>query len=174
MAANNLPMPIMVSDLLAETDNYSAKEFGALMLLVMAYWWRGEPLWSDERKLRGVVRMSVDEWGEVRTKVLAFFQERNGALHSDWLDELMGFAIKEARRESRPPYISPAIRSAVREIFAGKCVYCGTEAGAFDVDHIIPWSRGGDHAMSNFAWACAPCNRSKKHMTPEEWGGRRQ
>lgn len=47
----------------------------------------------------------------------------------------------------------------VRAIFSqtnGACVYCG--ASATCLDHIIPLSRGGPHALKNLAPACGPCN----------------
>jgi uncharacterized protein YdaU (DUF1376 family) len=172
--SNNFYLPLHPGDYLADTVHLSAAEHGAYLLLIMNYWQRAKPLPLDDRKLRSIARMSEDEWSASKDAVLEFFVERDGLLHSEWLDGLFAFAQREARKESRPPYISPKVRGEVQRAFGGKCVYCNTDEGAFDVDHVIPWSRGGHHGMSNFAWACAPCNRSKKDMTPEEWGGRKQ
>jgi len=50
-----------------------------------------------------------------------------------------------------------------------RCLYCGDQAGPFDCDHIIPFSRGGSNDPDNLATACRPCNRSKRAKTPAEW-----
>ncbi len=44
-----------------------------------------------------------------------------------------------------------------------RCEYCRTTLVDFgwQVDHIVPRSRGGQHAMNNIAVACARCNRNK-------------
>lgn len=64
------------------------------------------------------------------------------------------------------------IRLAVLERDGEVCTYCSSIVGPFEVDHVIPWTRGGSHDLENLVVACRPCNRSKKDMTPEEWGGR--
>lgn len=52
------------------------------------------------------------------------------------------------------------------------CRYCGSTAGPFHCDHVIPVSRGGSNEMKNLATACAACNLSKHDKTPEEWRNR--
>ena len=56
------------------------------------------------------------------------------------------------------------------------CAYCETPLfGIFDVDHMIPISRGGSNGVENLAIACPPCNRSKSYKTAEEfWQYRKQ
>lgn len=51
-----------------------------------------------------------------------------------------------------------------------KCRYCGCDEGPFQLDHVIPWSRGGETSPSNLVVACAPCNHKKRDRTPEEMG----
>jgi len=50
------------------------------------------------------------------------------------------------------------------------CQYCG--AGAENVDHVLPRSRGGDHAWGNVVAACRRCNSRKEDRTPAEAGMR--
>ena len=38
-----------------------------------------------------------------------------------------------------------------------------------EIDHVIPLSRGGAHALFNLAASCLACNRSKHSKTPCEW-----
>ena len=54
---------------------------------------------------------------------------------------------------------------------SGLCVYCkvSVEDSAFDIDHIIPISRGGDNSINNLQILCISCNRSKKDKTHEEY-----
>lgn len=44
------------------------------------------------------------------------------------------------------------------------CYYCGTKLKGRDahVDHVVPISKGGPHAVSNFCVACPTCNIKKK------------
>lgn len=49
------------------------------------------------------------------------------------------------------------------------CVYCGDTKGPFEVDHVMPRSRGGLDVDTNCVCACQRCNRSKGDRTPEEW-----
>lgn len=43
----------------------------------------------------------------------------------------------------------------------GRCMYCGCEDGPFEVDHIVPLSRGGTNDRANLAAACRGCNNKK-------------
>lgn len=45
-----------------------------------------------------------------------------------------------------------------------RCTYCG--APATELDHVIPWSRGGTTEPGNLAPACKPCNSRKRDRLP--------
>lgn len=65
------------------------------------------------------------------------------------------------------------IREYLSEKFEHKCCYCGIEQGQgrkFEVEHIIPVSRGGTNRVSNLAWSCHDCNQEKGSMAAEEYG----
>mgnify|MGYP001424783730 CR=1 FL=1 len=48
------------------------------------------------------------------------------------------------------------------------CLYCGFHAT--EVDHIVPFSRGGaERDPDNLAPACFECNSEKSDMTLQEW-----
>jgi 5-methylcytosine-specific restriction endonuclease McrA len=55
---------------------------------------------------------------------------------------------------------APLNRKAVFARDGGRCQYCGT--GAESIDHVIPRSRGGEHAWENVVAACRPCNVRKR------------
>lgn len=49
------------------------------------------------------------------------------------------------------------------------CQYCGAKGGKLEVDHIIPFSRGGSDELSNLTTSCRRCNRQKKNKTSKEF-----
>ena len=57
----------------------------------------------------------------------------------------------------RPP-IPQKTRDEV--LSRGSCVLCGSTSN-LTVDHIVAYSRGGAHNISNFQCLCAKCNRKK-------------
>ena len=50
------------------------------------------------------------------------------------------------------------------------CQYCGQAYAKAEltVDHVVPRSRGGEHAWENVVAACLRCNQRKGDRTPEE------
>lgn len=54
----------------------------------------------------------------------------------------------------------------------GCCAYCGKRPKHLELDHVIPLSRGGRHAIGNLLPACRRCNRSKHSRLLVEWRGR--
>ena len=62
-------------------------------------------------------------------------------------------------------YITVKQRQLVIDRANGRCEYCQCWAAyaiqSFDVDHIVPVSRGGASTVDNLAYACSGCNRHK-------------
>lgn len=50
-----------------------------------------------------------------------------------------------------------------------RCAYCGGDDGGIHMDHVIPLSRGGRHAIANVLPACRKCNLSKGSKLLMEW-----
>ena len=84
--SNNLYIPFHPGDYLTDTAHLTVAEHGAYFLLILNYWQRGEPLPNDDRKLRGIARMTADEWAESRETILEFFEEQDGYLHHARID----------------------------------------------------------------------------------------
>lgn len=126
-------------------------------------------------------RRKTDKGIEIRAKERAYRTaniESVNARHRKWQEE---------HRESRRQYIqaNPVKlrswdhrRKARKKAALGKwtssdiqvlhakqrgiCEYCQREYGAsFEVDHVIPLSKGGTNWPSNIVIACKTCNRSK-------------
>lgn len=70
-------------------------------------------------------------------------------------------------------HLGPTKRECViiRDDF--RCQYCGKEintAGDYEMDHIIPITRGGKDNYMNLVAACRSCNQKKLDKTPSEAG----
>lgn len=51
-----------------------------------------------------------------------------------------------------------------------RCGYCGiTLHDDWEIDHIMPLSKGGTNYPDNLILACVPCNRSKNDKVLDEW-----
>lgn len=61
----------------------------------------------------------------------------------------------------RRPGIDPGIRAQVYKRDNYRCVYCGTEVGPLQLDHVRPYSKGGWDSIKNFVTACRSCNAKK-------------
>ena len=52
----------------------------------------------------------------------------------------------------------------------GLCPACNADlANGYNVDHVIPVSRGGSNYPDNLQLLCPTCNRSKSNKLPHEW-----
>src|SRR6266568_4943998 len=51
-----------------------------------------------------------------------------------------------------------------------QCAYCRKADTPFEVDHILPRSRGGSNRISNLCLACHSCNQEKGNQTAAEFG----
>lgn len=96
--------------------------------------------------------------------------ESNGIVfHSERL-EIPAPTVVKLRSFVRVP---PRARTALtrRAVFARDdwaCQYCG--AGAENVDHVIPRSKGGEHAWENVVASCRRCNQRKENRMAHEVG----
>jgi len=59
-------------------------------------------------------------------------------------------------------------RKLVRR-YPHQCAYCGGNDGGIHMDHVVPLSRGGRHAIGNVLPACQACNLSKGAKLVAEW-----
>jgi hypothetical protein len=69
--------------------------------------------------------------------------------------------------------LSVPLREAVVQRADNRCEYCQLPAqlqvGGFEVDHILPRSRGGQTELTNLALACPNCNAHKwAHLDGED------
>lgn len=96
--SNNLYLPFHPGDYLTDTAHLSAAEHGAYLLLILNYWQRGEPLPADDKKLRGISRLTPAEWAESRDTLVEFFTERDGLLFHKRIEEELGRAREKTNK----------------------------------------------------------------------------
>ncbi|SFU37475.1 HNH endonuclease signature motif containing protein [Methylobacterium sp. UNCCL125] len=68
-------------------------------------------------------------------------------------------------------HISPELRAEVIARDGPVCRYCQRVTAYPQLDHVLPWSRGGATDAANLVVSCKSCNTAKKDRTPEEWRG---
>ena len=53
----------------------------------------------------------------------------------------------------------------------GKCAWCDASIvkADFEIEHVMPLTRGGSHTPDNFAVSCPDCNRRKSHLHPAKF-----
>jgi len=123
----------------------------------------------------------VFEWKPIRFKMRYFpadnieidsllreLVEFNQCLQFEKDGRPFGRIIDFNRLISRPP-IPKEISDTVYARDGKQCVYCNKTIGPFHLDHVHPWSRGGQHSIENLVVACAACNLSKQDKSLEEW-----
>ena len=68
---------------------------------------------------------------------------------------------KESIKRSR--YISKSVRVAVLHRDSYKCVFCGRTSQQIElqIDHIMPFSKGGSNEIDNLQTLCVDCNLGK-------------
>ena len=61
------------------------------------------------------------------------------------------------------------IRNYLLEKHGHKCFYCGKTVSDFEVEHMLPKSRGGSNRIDNLTLSCHDCNEKKGTLTAEEF-----
>jgi hypothetical protein len=66
-------------------------------------------------------------------------------------------------KEKRSRHIPASVRVSVLHRDGYKCVFCGRSAKQvqLEVDHIVPFSKGGSNDSRNLQTLCIDCNRGK-------------
>jgi uncharacterized protein YdaU (DUF1376 family) len=67
-------MPLYVADYLGDTGHLSTEQHGAYLLLLFAYWVRGD-LPDDDQQLANITRLPLDIWREHRPVLKALFHD---------------------------------------------------------------------------------------------------
>lgn len=158
-------IPFYTSDFLGGTSGMTAATKGVyITLLCLMYEVEGplEQQWDTLARRCGCTLPAFKKAVEVLQDDGKLTVE-DGRLWSNTIERWTANRRKDGTRPAIPLGIQ-------RDVLAeGFCSYCGTQAGPFEIDHVLPWSRGGTHDRENLTLACKQCNRSKGAKTIEEW-----
>lgn len=82
--------------------------------------------------------------------------------------------LRSERMRSNPGFVpfSHGEWERHKRLFGGECAYCHRPSEILEMDHVIPLSRGGRHALANIVPACPSCNRTKSSLLLVEWRAR--
>lgn len=155
------------SDWLAGTRGLSAAETGVYITLISMMHEREAPLDMDDTRLARLCGLPARNF----RRAIEALMDQGKLVKMDgglWASVIGEWIARDRRGSPRPP-IPAAVQADV--IAEGLCAYCGSYNGPFEIDHIVPWSRGGTHDRSNLTLACQGCNRSKGNKMISEWLG---
>jgi 5-methylcytosine-specific restriction endonuclease McrA len=78
-------------------------------------------------------------------------------------------ARRRQRRLVRSEQDLTAAQWAALQAAWGGCAYCGSTAGSFQRDCVLPVSNGGRYTLANVVPACRSCNTSKWRSEVTGW-----
>lgn len=135
----------------------------AYAFLLDLIYMQGGKLPDEPRYISGLLECSVRKWKSIRQALI----DAGHLIASE--DGLTSGLVGDWKQESTRPAIPTDVINHVLSRDGQACVYCGASSRPFELDHVVPWSRGGQHTADNLVLACRPCNRSKGARTAEEW-----
>lgn len=116
--------------------------------------------YQNDPKYRARLILQIKLWTEAN-------REKVKAMHR--------LAASKRRAIIRGSTVNPdGLKKFMNRISKERCVacyYCGqlVSGSARHVDHVVPLSRGGVHAVGNFCISCRSCNSSKNAHLLSEW-----
>ena len=111
---------------------------------------------ENERRKKEQERKEIEE---IKERLLK--KKRREDLEKLALRELMDEGVLFPEAGKRPP-IPKEVVDAVWKRDGGKCVYCGSTEN-LQLDHIIPFSKGGATTVENLQLLCQKCNLQKSN-----------
>lgn len=101
--------------------------------------------------------------------------EKINAVKKAWLaaNKLRTRVYTENRRARKLANGGSHTPEQIEELYAKqhqRCAGCNKSIRKhYEIDHIIPITRGGSNDISNIQLLCMPCNRTKHNKPPEQW-----
>jgi hypothetical protein len=140
-----------------------------------------QPTTTDMKKKISRVSLDAysDRFGGWRKALIAFLDyinqpeirnENNSVMQEKILtiSEISSKSVKSQVKRT-PRGVNLQLRFKVLERDSFKCCVCGASPAkelniVLHVDHIVPWSKGGETAIDNLQTLCSECNLGKSNM----------
>lgn len=110
------------------------------------------------------VCLTPSEIGRMFLKVLQAVDDRDEAFLARYSRFIGRIYWRDATALPRPA-IHPDMRRAVFQRDGYACIQCRS-TDRLELDHYIPWSKGGQHTVENLRVLCKACNRRKAASMP--------
>jgi hypothetical protein len=120
-------------------------------------WRGGARLPLDHEAIRRAIGATAEEWARAWPFVSTYWREADGVLVP--CDDLGG-SLPLPGQTGHRPHIPLATRRAVFDRDGRACGFCG-RGDALELDHVIPFSRGGPDTVANLRVLCKPCNMGR-------------
>lgn len=162
-------------DMLAGNDvkGLSCEAFRALMNLVRfsaaaRVWTYSQPSegWLPVDQLYSLAGVNRNDFSSIWPELSHFFETKGSLVRllRPWIH------IREGTNGLKRPALGASVRAAILQRDGFRCQYCGSDKGPFDIDHIVPISKGGAFDNEeNLLTSCISCNRAKGVKTVDEW-----
>ena len=132
--------------------------------------WYRAPRFNNRRRAADRLPPSLKSVVSNQEHRIARLSERSGAgttvVQDSKFDtqKILDPAIRGKEYQQGPLY-QTHLRAYIRELWGHRCAYCGKAAWEnrtrFELDHVVPRSKGGPTNIGNLVWACRPCNQAK-------------
>ena len=132
--------------------------------------WYRAPRFKNRRRAADRLPPSLESVVSNQKHRIARLAERSGAgaavVQDSKFDtqKILDPKIKGDEYQHGPLY-QTHLRAYIRELWSHRCAYCGKAAWEsrthFELDHVVPRSKGGPTNVGNLVWACRPCNQAK-------------
>lgn len=119
---------------------------------------------------------TVDGYGSYGCRCNQCAAAKRDATRDHYIRNQLRFLEKAERRAAWKDRDRRAVTARdIRRLFDrfdSRCAYCCKPSDHMEIDHVVPLSRGGRHAIGNLLPACRTCNRRKSARLLIEWSGR--
>lgn len=115
MAKTDIWMPVYIADYLADTLHLTSEEHGAYLLLIFHAWMQGGSLPDDERRLRAITKLDVQQWKTSWPVLREFFTEQDGMLRHKRVDTELERAARNVEQKKTAGKASAEQRKRQRE-----------------------------------------------------------
>ena len=113
----------------------------------------------------------LEDYIDVDNNKLQAFISWREELYTEWgkmsQQRQMSWGKKYSEENQRRSSVNPELREKVIERDKRTCRYCGKRLhndSIIHIDHVHPFSKGGETIVENLVTACAKCNKTKGYL----------